>query len=457
MMDGEDEQEPPLAPSQPSAGSRAGASSLGLNFLAERNDLVNEAHARPPFDMPCPAAVTRLMMTVPLGSDGEDAAFRHLQRMCEETANPVPQQKAKHHTFQTGQVDVVWERHTEFYSLTFVRPELDDTSVRETALTSVPPHWLDEQPGEVISATHLLVMPATVYTDPFEVARKTFGRNDFAASQTGSGPVTIATDFRAHADGFLRILAFDQGAGPGYRGRLVQRLLEIDAYRLAALMALPVARRLTSELNVLETRLDQILQRLATRPEMNTDRALLDDLSSVAGQLEELDQATNFRFSASRAYYRVVQERIERMREERIDGRQRIGVFMERRLGPAMRTCEAADQRQQSLAVRVGRAAQLLRTRVNVAVEEQNARLLESLNKRSEAQLRLQETVEGLSVVALTYYAVGLVSYLVGAANDAGAGLPKGLMVGLSVPLIAGLTLLAQRRMRARIHASSDD
>jgi len=426
----------------------------GLKFLAQRRDLLNEAHARPPIDMPNPAAVTRLTMTAPSGESGEDLAFRHLQMMCDETANPVPQEKAKHHTFQTGQLHVIWERHTEFYSLTFVRPELDDTSFQETALTSVPPAWLAQQPGEVLSASHLLVMPSTVYSDPFEVARKTFGRDDFAASQTGSGPVTILTDFRPHADGFLRMLVFDQGAGPGYRGRLVQRLLEIDAYRLAALMALPVARKLTGDLNRLEGRLEQILNRLATQPEMNTDRALLDDLSEVAGELEELDQETSFRFSASRAYYRVVRERIERLREERIDGRQRIGVFMERRLGPAMRTCEAVEQRQQALATRAGRAAQLLRTRVNVAVEEQNARLLESLNKRSETQLRLQETVEGLSVVALTYYAVGLVSYLVGAAEDAGFDLPKALIVGLSVPLIAGLTLWGQRRMRARIHKS---
>ncbi|MEM1410046.1 MAG: DUF3422 domain-containing protein [Pseudomonadota bacterium] len=427
-------------------------SPVGVRFLQQRRELINEAHARPPMALPCPAAITRLTATAPTGPDGEDLAFKYLQRMCEETGAPVPREQAKHHAFETGALKVVWERHTEFYSLTFVRPELTDTSFQETALTSVPPAWLREHPGEVLSATHLLIVPDTVYSDPFETARKTFGRDDFAASKAGGGPLVICTDFRPHADGFLRMMIFDQGAGEGYLGRAVQRMVEIDAYRLAAMMALPVARRLTQELNRLEQRLEAILHSIALKPEMMADRTLLDDLTAVSAELEELSQRTSFRFSASRAYYSVVLERIDRLREERIDGRQRIGTFMDRRLGPAMRTCEAVEQRHSSLAERATRAAQLLRARVNVAVEEQNKRLLESLNNRSGAQLRLQETVEGLSVIALTYYAVGLFSYLVEAIiGTAHIGLPKGLLIGLSIPVIFGVAILMQRRIRAKL------
>ncbi|MEM9837835.1 MAG: DUF3422 domain-containing protein [Pseudomonadota bacterium] len=436
----------PTGNGEPSYGSSP------LKFVGERQLLLNEAHARPPVDIPIKSSVTRLMMTAPAGTDGNDPAFEHLQRMCSETSCPVPAKQAKHHVFETGSLRIVWERHTEFYSLTFIRPELGDALFSETALGNVPPQWLAEQPGEVLSATHLVVLPVTVYEDEFEIARKAFGRNDFTASKATNGPVTIASDFRAHADGFTRVLVFDRGTGDGFRGRLVQRLLEIDAYRLAALMALPVARKLTIDLNGLERRLEEIIHRLASKPEMGVDRQLLDDLSEIAGTIEELEQETHFRLSASAAYYRIVLERVDRLREERIDGRQRIGMFMERRLGPAMRTCEATERRLQNLANRTSRAAQLLRTRVNVAVEEGNKSLLESLNKRSEAQLRLQQTVEGLSAVALTYYAVGLVSYMASAAVDAGLDVPKNLIVGLSVPILAALTLLGLKRMRDNLH-----
>ncbi|MEM1381024.1 MAG: DUF3422 domain-containing protein [Pseudomonadota bacterium] len=430
-------------------------SASGLKFLTERRVLINEAHARPPVNVPLNSGVTRLTLTAPSGPNGEDLAFLHLQRMCAETSNAVPAEQSKHHVFDAGSLRVIWERHTEFYSLTFIRSGIDDYTFQETALSSVPKEWLTSQPGEILSATHVLSLPSTVYENPFEIAAKTFGRDDFPASRTGKVPMTMATDFRTHADGFLRILIFDQGNGDAYRGRMVQRLLEMDAYRLAALMALPVARYLSEELGKLEQELETILSKLAGTMEMQSDRALLADLSLVAARIEALEQETGFRMSASAAYYEVVRERIVRLREERTDSRQRIGTFMERRLGPAMRTCQATEQRLQKLATRVSRASQLLRTRVNVAVEEGNARLLESLNKRSETQLRLQETVEGLSVVALTYYAVGLVSYVAGAAVDAGIAVPKNLIVGLSVPIIASMTLLTMRRMRQRLHKDS--
>lgn len=452
MDDTDQRQDPVPSALMPTAVDESSYSGSPFRFVAERQLLLNEAHARPPVAIPLKSAVTRLMMTAPPGGDGGDPAFEHLQMMCRETSCPIPAQQSKHHIFESSSLRIVWERHTEFYSLTFIRPELDDALFTETALSNVPPGWLAKAPGEVLSATHLLVLPVTVYEDEFEIARKAFGRDDFTASKATNGPVTIASDFRAHADGFTRMLVFDRGTGDGFRGRLVQRVLEIDAYRLAALMALPVARKLTQDLNALEQRLETIIHRLAKNQKVGTDRALLDDLSEIAGTIEELEQDTHFRLSASAAYYRIVLERIERLREERIDGRQRIGMFMERRLGPAMRTCEATERRLQNLANRTSRAAQLLRTRVNVAVEEGNSRLLESLNKRSEAQLRLQQTVEGLSAVALTYYAVGLVAYMAGAAVDAGVDVPKNLIVGLSVPIIAALTLLALKRMRDNIH-----
>lgn len=451
-MTDRDEGTGPEAPAPATPGAHRAMRESMFRFLPERRDLINEAHARPPVDVPMNAGVTRLMLTAPPTSEGDDPAFLHLQRMCADSSNPVPSEKAKHYIFEAGSLRVVWERHTEFYSLTFIRAGIDDITFQETALSSVPQDWLANQPGEIVSAAHLLVLNVSVYEEPFELARKAFGRDDFPASKVSGASVSIATDFRAHGDGFLRVLVFDQGSGDGFRGRLVQRLLELDAYRLAALMSLPVARWLGLELNKLEIRLEEVIDNLAGSPEMGTDRSLLGELFDIAGKIEELEQGTSFRLSASRAYYKVVLERIERLREERIDNRQRIGMFVERRLGPAMRTCEAVEQRLQNLATRASRASQLLRTRVDVAVEEQNARLLESLNKRSEAQLRLQETVEGLSVVALTYYAVGLVGYVVGAAYEAGFELPKNLIVGASVPVIAGLTLLALRRMRKRLH-----
>jgi len=100
------------------------------------------------------------------------------------------------------------------------------------------------------------------------------------------------------------------------------------------------------------------------------------------------------------------------LREERFLGRQTFSEFMMRRFSPTVRTCQAAQKRLQDISDRAARASDLLSTRVNVRTAAQNRTLLEQMDKRSELQLRLQETVEGLSVVAISYYCVNLFSYL---------------------------------------------
>jgi uncharacterized membrane-anchored protein len=138
------------------------------------------------------------------------------------------------------------------------------------------------------------------------------------------------------------------------------------------------------------------------------------------------------------------------LREERLAGRQLFSEFMVRRFDPAMRTCHATERRLAELATRASRIAELLRTRVNVAVEAQNQELLESMDRRAALQLRLQETVEGLSVVAISYYAVSLAAYLL-APLAKGAGLDKSVLTAAAVIPVVGLVWWLVRRMRKRI------
>ncbi len=99
-----------------------------------------------------------------------------------------------------------------------------------------------------------------------------------------------------------------------------------------------------------------------------------------------------------------------------------------------MNTCRAAAARQESLSQRVARATQLLSTRVDVTREKQNQAVLESMNRRAAAQLRLQQTVEGLSVAAITYYIVGLVGYAAKGAKAAGLAVSPDLAMAVSIP-----------------------
>jgi uncharacterized membrane-anchored protein len=263
----------------------------------------------------------------------------------------------------------------------------------------------------------------------------------------GAGVATALTDFRIHDDGFSRILVLDRRMSARQAGRMVQRLLEIDTYRMMALLALPVARDLAPLLTRGEQELAKITGALVSA-NADDEPQLLERLTRLGAEIDSREAASHYRFSAAGAYYELVQRRIADLREDRIEGLQLFQEFTERRLAPAMNTLRAVASRQASLTERLARAVQLLSTRVDITRERQNQKLLESMNRRVKLQLRLQQTVEGLSVAAVTYYVVGLGGYVAKSAKALGVDINPDIAVALSIPFVASLTAYGVHRIR---------
>jgi uncharacterized membrane-anchored protein len=99
------------------------------------------------------------------------------------------------------------------------------------------------------------------------------------------------------------------------------------------------------------------------------------------------------------------------------------------------------------MAERAQRAAELLRTRVDVERSAQNQMLLASMDRRADLALRLQHTVEGLSVVAISYYAVSLAAYVAAPLVEE-IGITKPLAMALITPIVVLAVWLAIRRIR---------
>ena len=302
----------------------------------------------------------------------------------------------------------------------------------------MPPGWLDTLPGSVLVAIHVALAARAGVEPSFGELADQFSPEFLAGSRMAGGTAAAWTDFRIHDDGFGRILIQDRGLGERQTGRLVQRLLEIETYRRMALLAFPVARN----------ELAEVTAKMSAIEGIEDEHALLGRLSRLAADIEGTVAATGFRFGAARAYYALVERRIGELREERIEGLQTIGDFMERRLAPAMGTCESTAARIAALSERVARASNLLRTNVDIALEGQNQDLLRSMDRRARIQLHLQQTFEGLSVAAISYYLAGLVSYLAKAAQGAGLAIDSGLTVGIAVPFIVVGVWFAVRRIR---------
>jgi uncharacterized membrane-anchored protein len=409
-----------------------------------RVELNDEAHARPSEALQAPLRLTFLALySAPSQRDRE---WLHVCELARRFGHEPPL-RASHYSADLGPFRLKWERHSEFTRYKFIVGGPCEDPFDPPALQAVPPDWLAGLPGEVVVATHAALLTVDAETPDYEaLATRHFGGNVLVGAGIAAGAGLALTDFRVR-DGFSRLLLLDRGMTPRQAGRMMQRLLEIDTYRLMALLALPIAHELTPWLNDAERELAQITAALVESNEA-AEPVLLERLTRLEAEIESRESAHHFRFSAAEAYHELVERRIEELREVRIQGLQTFREFTERRLAPAMSTCASVSARVESLSQRVARATQLLSTRVAVSRERQNQQVLETMNRRAEAQLRLQQTVEGLSAAAITYYVVGLVGYAAKGVKAFGWPVNVELAMAFSIPLVALATLLGVRHVR---------
>jgi uncharacterized membrane-anchored protein len=240
-------------------------------------------------------------------------------------------------------------------------------------------------------------------------------------------------------------------ADPVLGGRLALGVIEIETYRLMALLAFPVAASAASQLRELEAEAEALAARLADDLGVEDDRSLLTQLVALSGRMEALSASTNFRFAAGQAYHGIVLGRIQSLRETPLPGMQSVGEFMDRRLGPAMRTCQSVAERERGVIARIARAGQMLNTRIELVTQAINADLLHSMDRRALAQLRLQRTVESLSVVAISYYAVALLGFPLAMLRKLWPGFDPTIAAGVLAPVVILLVWLLLARVRLRL------
>ncbi|MEO3471041.1 DUF3422 domain-containing protein [Roseomonas sp. CAU 1739] len=427
-------------------GAQQGAATLPPQH-GLRSELNDEVHARPPEALVPPVRISQLAM-LQKESTPRDAAWEALCDLARRHGIPEPLREARHFSADFGAFRLKWERHTEFSRYTAIVPGAGADGFASPALAALPADWVASLPGEMIAATHAALLPmSAVDADPAEIAARLFDGNQLIGARLFAERGLALTDFRIHADGFGRTLILDRAMTPWQAGRIVQQLLEVDSYRILALLALPIARALVPVLAANERDLAEITAAMV-QGDSADEPELLAKLTRLAAETENREARDRYRFDAAAAYHTLVRTRIEDLREDRIEGLQTFREFTERRLAPAMSTCRAVAIRQEQLAARIARATRLLSTQVDLTRQQQNQALLGSVDRSARMQLRLQQTVEGLSVAAITYYLVGMLAYVLRGVGVAGVPVPYEVMVAASVPIIALMVYLGTRRLR---------
>lgn len=415
-----------------------------------RATLYDELHARPFPVLSTPLRVSHLAVLPATDSPVGVADLAHLHTLCARFSQQPPGDDETCFYRDFGDFEVRWEKHTEFCTWTLLRKGTDPRAMENTALSALPGDWLAAMPGRIVAAVHVAVETRRHPEPSRDELRGGFEGHRLIGSLVHDGRGEVWTAFRLHSDGFGRFLVFHDDLNPCETGRLVQQLLEVETYRLMALLSLPLVREVQPELSAIDRDLAELVSDMG---DDGQERALLDRLSVHAAHLEQLRARLGYRLAATRAYYALVMKRLEQLRVGEMRGLQTVTYFLDRRLTPAVRTCEAAGARLDELSMRIDRAAELIRTRVNLIIEEQNQSLLASMERRSGLQLRLQQAVEGFSVAAITYYVVQIVHVLAEGLHDLGAPVNPGLVTAGSVPVVLAsvLALVARLRRQVRI------
>ncbi|MCV2890152.1 DUF3422 family protein [Ruegeria aquimaris] len=412
--------------------------------------LANELHARPfpVSDAPCTVAYLAIKQPGVAAARDRSLDRAHLIDLLDRHGAPHPQPDATHYAGQIGRHWLKWESHTEFVTYTAFATGVSERAFNPVDFEVFPPDWLHAAPGQRVTSALLRVVERPSEDEIREHLADWFVPESLAVAHVLDRAAVAAGDFRIDPAGHMRFAIFvAPETGERRIGRVIQRLCEIETYKAMSMLGFARIKDLAPQLGQLDARLTELTVEMSD--DNHRAEELLPQLLSTSAELETMAARSEFRFGATGAYEAIVGQRIQSLREERFGGRQTFADFMLRRYEPAMRTVKSTEQRLKRLSDRAIRAGDLLRTRVDVERSAQNQALLESMDRRADMALRLQHTVEGLSVVAISYYAVSLAGYLLYPLT--GLGVSKGMLTAaVTLPVVAGVWW-SVRRIRRRL------
>ncbi len=415
-----------------------------------KDALIDELHNRPFPVVDLPAQVSSLVF---LHNGNREAELDQLIALAQSQGATAPKANADCYYQSFKEFDLRWEFHNEFSTYTVIRHGEPEQALFTDIFSFLPSDWVKNLQGQVIAANHIDLRPAALAPKTEQEFAQKFNDQRLVGSKIYDGLATIWTSVQSEDDGFIRTLIIDEGLDSSQAGRVVRNLLEIAAYRSMTLLALPTARQLMPEVRHLEQRLVETNDKLNQLVSLEDEQALMNELIEEATQLEKLVADHNFRFSASEAYFNLTESRLDMLREQKIPTIRTLKQFHARRFIPAFNTCMSVVKRKENLSKRISRTSELLHLRLQLSLETQNQQLLASMDKRSEIQLRLQQTVEGLSVIAMTYYSMSLIELLLKpVVMENYLPISQGMALALITPVVFFGAIFLTLRIRKKLH-----
>ncbi len=406
-----------------------------------RQQILDEVHARPVEMVPARSHVRRLVFVVGSETGGVTATLKRFCDWCEQSGFVPPRNKdLRQHSFAAGTHQVTWEFHTEFVTVTWTAaPDDSDGAPAGIGLESIDgPQLLGAMRVDLIDGTGL---PESLLPG--------FNPHSLCVIGVEGGSGQLATDFVPDAERFTRFQFAAGGLQPLRRAILVRRILEIETYRTMALVGLPLARQHAGELASIETELTDKVNSLAEATETARAQAALEALHGLMVRAGRLSEKLTYRFAACQAYGDILRARLGAIHERPTPLGSSLSRYILNRVEPALGTYAAMEKRLDVLFAKIERAVELLNVRIGLDVQTQNKAVLQTIAETGRSQFLLQRTVEGLSTIAISYYTVGMLGYVLATPLEMLA-VDKSLVLSIAAPLVLLGVWLTVRAIRKR-------
>jgi uncharacterized membrane-anchored protein len=399
-----------------------------------------ETHARPIVPVSAPARIRRIAFLFADGAKGAPRAQQRFLAWCGEVGVVPSSPDALRVGYETAGLNIVWELHTEFMTFTWVAgPTHRDPWPEGVGLETAGD-------AKVVVSTRIDVLEESTLS---ERTLAGFDPLSLCHSKIEGGRCELATDFVTDEDGFTRFEFASGGLDAVPCGTIIRRILEIETYRTLSLIGLPVTRQAAGTIARLEARLGEAVAAMANADSSDSSHGALEKLHAIQLAVSQVVEATRYRFATTKAYGRILWRRLESLDEQRIGDNRTLLRYLRHRLEPAMSTSEAVEKREAELLAQLSRSTELLNTRIGFEIQRQNQTILSQISNTADSQFRLQRTVEGLSTIAISYYALGILGYVLHV-FDKSYEFEKSLFVALAAPLIVAFVWFAMRRIRKR-------
>ncbi len=394
-----------------------------------RHEISNEIHRRPYLELQSPLRISMINIL----TKNQQKNYYYLEELCKYLSIPSPSENClSFNHLHEEKFKLKWESHREFCTFQFiVNDEIDSKELfKKSSLNEVPDLWINSL-DNIVNSVNLEV--TNNISNEIDIYNS-FDNNYIVGSYVNDQRARIFSDFRIDGNGYHRILMINDNLTKHQLGRAVQRVLDIESYRSMVMIGLFKSKNINNTIDELTYNLLQVNNEFENNKKINLEE-YYSKLNYISNKAYKLNNENKFRFQATNSYFPIINERLKELKLSTINSIQPYDTYLNSRLSPAKRTSETTEKRLNETLEQIDRTANLIQTNVELEVKNGNNLLLESMNKKTDIQIKLQKAVEGLSTVVLTYYTVGLFNYGI-------SGISSIIDLGCDPKLISSISII---------------